>query len=232
MAPRPDPALSQQLDYYCARASEYDEWFFRKGRYDRGEAATRQWFSELDQIEKALAQRAPLGDCLELACGTGLWTRHLINLSSTLNALDGSEEMLSLCRERLPDAAITYSQVDLFNWQSDRRYDFIFFAFWLSHIPPDQFDSFWMAVKAALHPGGRVFFVDSKYIESSTASDHCLPPEEEITLTRKLNDGREFQIYKVFHQTKALREKLSTLGFAVAIEKTEQYFIFGEATLA
>jgi demethylmenaquinone methyltransferase/2-methoxy-6-polyprenyl-1,4-benzoquinol methylase len=31
---KPD-ILEEQLAYYRARASEYDEWFLRKSRYDR-----------------------------------------------------------------------------------------------------------------------------------------------------------------------------------------------------
>ncbi|MFM1560653.1 MAG: hypothetical protein ACKJSK_15175 [Roseibacillus sp.] len=78
----PDPILSDQLDYYRARSGEYDEWFFREGRYDRGEDATSQWFYELREVERALAACAPFGNCLELACGTGLWTRHLVEHAS------------------------------------------------------------------------------------------------------------------------------------------------------
>jgi demethylmenaquinone methyltransferase/2-methoxy-6-polyprenyl-1,4-benzoquinol methylase len=78
----PDPILSDQLDYYRARSGEYNEWFFREGRYDRGEDATSQWFSELREVERALAACAPFGNCLELACGTGLWTRHLVEHAS------------------------------------------------------------------------------------------------------------------------------------------------------
>lgn len=28
--------LHHQIAYYRARATEYDEWFYRQGRYDRG----------------------------------------------------------------------------------------------------------------------------------------------------------------------------------------------------
>jgi hypothetical protein len=28
--------LADQIAYYRARAGEYDEWFLRQGRYDRG----------------------------------------------------------------------------------------------------------------------------------------------------------------------------------------------------
>ena len=30
--------LREQLDYYRARAAEYDQWWLRQGRYDRGAA--------------------------------------------------------------------------------------------------------------------------------------------------------------------------------------------------
>lgn len=28
--------LTEMVSYYRARAHEYDEWFYRRGRYDRG----------------------------------------------------------------------------------------------------------------------------------------------------------------------------------------------------
>ena len=35
------------MAYYQARASEYDEWFLRQGRYDRGSAQNAPWFTEV-----------------------------------------------------------------------------------------------------------------------------------------------------------------------------------------
>ena len=34
-----DEVLASQRAYYRARASEYDAWFLRQGRYDRGRSA-------------------------------------------------------------------------------------------------------------------------------------------------------------------------------------------------
>jgi len=31
-----DPLLAEQIAYYRDRAGEYDQWWFREGRYDRG----------------------------------------------------------------------------------------------------------------------------------------------------------------------------------------------------
>jgi len=33
--------LKEQLEYYRARAAEYDQWWLRQGRYDRGAALNR-----------------------------------------------------------------------------------------------------------------------------------------------------------------------------------------------
>ena len=36
--------LQQQIEYYRARANEYDQWFYRIGRYDRGTQNNQYWF--------------------------------------------------------------------------------------------------------------------------------------------------------------------------------------------
>ena len=67
--------LQHQIDYYRARAPEYDEWFYRHGRYDRGEAHTRQWESEAQQVRDQLHSVSKLNHILEMAPGTGIWTQ-------------------------------------------------------------------------------------------------------------------------------------------------------------
>jgi demethylmenaquinone methyltransferase/2-methoxy-6-polyprenyl-1,4-benzoquinol methylase len=64
--------IEQQIQYYRDRASEYDEWFLRLGRYDRGDILNQLWFKEVDELSQLLQQFNPCGDVLELACGTGL----------------------------------------------------------------------------------------------------------------------------------------------------------------
>ncbi|MGH2875338.1 MAG: class I SAM-dependent methyltransferase, partial [Solirubrobacteraceae bacterium] len=69
----PDARLSEQLAYYRARAGEYDQWWRRHGRFDRGAEANARWFVETTELERVLARFNPHGEVLELACGTGLW---------------------------------------------------------------------------------------------------------------------------------------------------------------
>ena len=224
-----EEALSEQLAYYRARAPEYDDWFFRRGRYDRGEQATKQWFTEVALLETALERAAPFGQSVELAAGTGLWTRRLLPHATSLHVVDGSPEMLGLCRDRLasefPALGLpTFEQADLFRWRSGRPYDFIFFSFWLSHVPAERFEAFWENVRQSLQPGGRVFFIDSLPNPSSTAHNHQLPAREVPTLVRTLEDGRSFRIYKIFHEPERLQSRLASLGFVCEIEETGEYF--------
>lgn len=223
-----DTVLQDQIAYYRARAGEYDEWFLRQGRYDRGEALNRQWFDEVGALRRALATFAPHGRVLELACGTGLWTQTLAQSADAITAVDSSPEVIDLNRARLNDPRVEYVQADLFNWQPSKQYDVVFFSFWLSHVPQERFEDFWRTVEASLAPGGHVFFIDSRYDATSTAVDHVLGKEEQTQMMRRLNDGREFSIVKVFYQPETLREKLSALGWDVTIGTTGRYFLYGE----
>jgi len=223
-----DVTLSEQKAYYRARASEYDEWFFRRGRYDRGHEVNERWFIEADEVRQALDVLKPAGRVLELACGTGLWTKQLIRHADHVTAVDAAEEMIAINTLRLQSPKVRYIEADIFDWRPEEKYDAVFFGFWLSHVPSERFDAFWETVASALVPGGRVFFVDSRYDSSSTAKDHCLDGVESTTATRRLNDGREFRIVKVFHQPGSLSERLAALGWDFDVRETRSFFIYGQ----
>ncbi|HEX9942469.1 MAG TPA: class I SAM-dependent methyltransferase [Thermoanaerobaculia bacterium] len=220
----------QQIDYYRARAGEYDQWFYRQGRYDRGPELNQRWFAEAEAVAGALDAFQPTGSVLELACGTGIWTERLLRHADDVTAVDASPEMLALNRRRLQSARVSYLQADLFAWEPSRQFDVVFFGFWLSHVPPERFSDFWALVRRALRPRGRFFLVDSRYEPSSTALDHPLPDAAAITSTRRLNDGREFQIYKIFYDPADLQTRLERLGWSAAVAQTDTYFIYAQGS--
>jgi demethylmenaquinone methyltransferase/2-methoxy-6-polyprenyl-1,4-benzoquinol methylase len=223
----PRDPLDRQIDYYRARAAEYDEWWLRRGRYDRGAELNARWFEEAAQVSAALEAFRPEGRVLELACGTGIWTEQLVPFASQVTALDASPEMLAINAARVRSPKVSRVEVDIFRWRPAEPYDVVFFAFWLSHVPPDRFAVFWDTVRACLAPGGRVFFVDSRRDPTSTAVDHRLPGEDATVLRRRLNDGREFVIYKIFHDPAVLAERLGGLGWRVEVHRTDRYFLYG-----
>jgi demethylmenaquinone methyltransferase/2-methoxy-6-polyprenyl-1,4-benzoquinol methylase len=222
--------LQDQIAYYQARAGEYDEWFLRQGRYDRGPQANSQWFREIERVQQALDAFRPGGHVLELACGTGLWTQRLLEHAQQITAVDASPEVLALNEQKVRSPRVRYVQANLFEWRPSEQYDVVFFGFWLSHVPPERFDAFWDLVAAALKPGGRAFFVDSLYEPTSTAVDHQLRERQATCATRRLNDGRTFEIVKVFYDPKDLQGRLARSGWQAQVVGTQHYFLYGYAT--
>ena len=221
--------LADQIDYYRARAPEYDEWFFRQGRYDRGPEHRAAWFAELAKVKAALDRTIHHARVLELACGTGLWTRHLAETNAHVVAVDASPEAIAINRERVRAETVEYLVTDLFSWTpSAAAFDAVFFGFWLSHVPPDQVDRFWNMVRTVLKPGGRVFFVDSLQEDTSTARDHE-PLDGSGVVRRKLNDGRQFEIVKVFYDPAVLERWLQSHGWEADVRSTGKFFLYGSA---
>lgn len=231
MTVKDDALLGEQAAYYRARAPEYDEWWQRLGRYDRGPEATANWQRDITEVERSLDTAQLSGNILELASGTGWWTERLARRATTLTCLDASPETIAINRRRIEAAGLPipeYRQVDLFAWEPDTQYDAIFFSFWLSHVPEDRFDAFWAAVAKALRPGGRVFLIDSAPEEMSRAIGHPAPDADGVQ-ERLLKDGRSFRIVKLFHDPDALNARLAALGWSAHFRPTSRYFIHGVA---
>lgn len=221
--------LAEQVEYYRQRAGEYEDWWFRRGRYDHGPQAAARWFAEAAEVREALASRIPSGPVLELACGTGLWTGLLAEGADSVTAMDASPEVLALARERVPAGNVAWVRQDLFAWEPRERYAMCFFGFWLSHVPEARFGRFWETVWRALRPGGKVFFVDSARHELASAADHELPQPQEQAMVRRLNDGREFQIVKRFYDPETLERRLQAMGWNAHVGATAEFFIYGQA---
>ena len=223
--------LDEQKAYYHARAPEYDEWWLRSGRHDRGPEFRRRWIAETNEVRAALAAFGAYGRILEIACGTGWWTQQLAEGAKEVTALDASSEMLERCRARVETAGlgaerVRYLLADIWEWTPERRYDEVFFGFWLSHVPDERFDAFWELVDAALAPGGRVFFVDSASPGgSSGASGQGDTRETEL---RELSGGRRFEIVKRYYQPRQLRERLAALGWDFEVRATAEFFLYAQ----
>ena len=81
----------------------------------------------------------------------------------------------------------------------------------------------------SLRPGGRAFFVDSLLEQSSTALDHGSLDESGV-VRRRLNDGREFEIVKVFYEPAGLKRRLLERGWRGSVRSTGTFFLHGSMT--
>jgi GNAT superfamily N-acetyltransferase len=113
--------LRSQIAYYDDRAPAYDDWWFRRGRHDRGQWVNDRWFAETAIAQADLASIDATGDVLELACGTGIWTRLVAPHSRRLVAVDASSRMLQLNRRRVADPRVEYRLADIFTWDTEEH---------------------------------------------------------------------------------------------------------------
>ena len=209
--------LAEQKRYYAERAPEYDDWWYRRGRYTRDAEHERRWLDDVAELEERLRTFAPRGDVLELAAGTGIWTRRLVPAADRVIAVDANAETLAL---NTPAAELVVA--DLFNWVPPQEFDVVFFSFWLSHVPEERFAAFWGLVRSALRPDGRVFLIDSGPPETADAGE---------LQVRQLADGREFTIVKRFWQPAELEERVFGLGFELDLALTGNgLFLHGGST--
>ena len=233
MEPMPrDRLLDEQLAYYRARAGEYDEWWLREGRYDRGSAWNGRWHVETARLREVFDGVGVSGSVVELAAGTGLWTQLIVQRGASVTALDGSAEALDVNRERLGPATanVDYQVVDLFEWEPQRRWDAMVHCFWLSHVPRDRLAEFWDRCRRAQRNGASVFFADSLLAEASTAADHVAPASSTSVVTRRLNDGREFRVIKNFYEPAELIDAGRVAGFDLEVGTTGEFFWYATGT--
>ena len=219
--------LQHQIAYYSARAPEYDEWFYRIGKYDHGPAFKAQWEAEVKKVRDQLHSGPRCQRILEMAPGTGIWTGELIKLGERVTALDASAEMIAINRAKLQSERVDYVRTDLFQWQPDREYDMVFFGFWLSHVPSERLTAFLETVHAALKPGGRLFFVDSRKAAQSSEPEADHGGRDELQ-GRVLNDGRRYEIVKIYYDPARLTETLRRHGFDIRVRATQRSFIYGD----
>ena len=215
--------LKEQMAYYRARAAEYDESLIKFHRL--ASAESQETDQEPDVIEKGtylLRQMGSFEQVLELACGTGIWTRLLFQVGRDVTAVDAAPEMLSLARQKVDSASVRFEQADLFTWEPEQEYDLVFFAFWLSHVPPEALDAFLDKARRAVRPGGRMVIIDQ---DVPTDEDQQIA-KADIYAARPLLDGRIFTIIKVFYDPNTLQEKLHHLGFDVTVERLDTISFF------
>lgn len=152
------------------------------------------------------------------------------NVASRVLAIDAAPEVIELNRARTGSDRVEYQLADLFSWSPPAEpFDSVFFGFWLSHVPPERFEAFWATVRASVKPEGRVFWVDSLKEPASTARDHA-PLDGAGISHRRLNDGREFRIVKVFYEPEDLERRLARLGFGGWVRSSGTFFHYGSVT--
>jgi SAM-dependent methyltransferase len=194
---RDDRAIRDQIAFYRGRAPDYP-------------AEAESGTSAYDESVLALCPRS--AHCLELASGTGRWTKQLLRVCDRLTAVDASQEMHERNRRWSGDERVEYVVADIFEHQPRAKHDLVFAGFWLSHVPASRFGSFWAMVGQALAPDGCVVMVDDGVRDAQGVARFASDPSGSDA-SRRLPDGREFTIVKVAYAPDELQAGLAAEGW-------------------
>jgi SAM-dependent methyltransferase len=188
--------------YYADRADVYDE---TAGSFDRDAGALRE------PIKARYRELFRGRDVLEVACGSGYWTRVLGEVAASVLAIDINPEILQKAVERCRDLPnVRFRIADAFTMLGvPTGWDAAVAIWWYSHVPKANLPQFLRALCGALAPGALVLFVDQLPGESAA---RAADPGGNSLEERALPDGRKFSVIKNFPTESEVRAAIGPFG--------------------
>jgi ubiquinone/menaquinone biosynthesis C-methylase UbiE len=168
--------------YYARRAAEYERVYAKPERQaDLREMAA--W------LPRCFAGRR----VLEVACGTGWWTRLAAGDATQWLATDVNEATLAVARSKTLPAGVQLATADAYKLDGIAgAFDAAFAGFWWSHVPLADLSSWLETLHAKLQRGARVVFIDNSTTMARRAADGNTYQQ------RRLDDGSTHEVLKNF----------------------------------
>jgi len=188
-------------DYYAERAAEYDEIYLRPERQP-----------DLARLKELLPPLVAGKRVLEIAAGTGYWTRVLATAAAGITATDLNAETIAIAAQRdYGPAPVALRTIDAY--QLDKvpgEFDLVFCGFWWSHIPRTDIPRFLGGVAARTGPGTTLVLMDNRYVAGSSTPISKTSPDGDSYQLRRLADGREYEVIKNFPGREQLTADLAS----------------------
>lgn len=163
---------------------------------------------------------------LEIACGTGYWTRLIAASAASVHAVDVNEEVLALARARQSGGNVTFAQADAFDLpQAAGEYTAVFAGFWWSHVPREEQERFMAQLRAKLGKDVLLVLLDNVYMDGSSTVVARTDAEGNTYQFRLLPSGERLEIIKNFPTDSYLRKKLASSVKEIRIERWEYYWL-------
>jgi SAM-dependent methyltransferase len=181
--------VTELAEYYRERAAEYDAVYAKPERQQN-----------LARLHGLLSPLVAGQRVLEIAAGTGYWTRVLSGSAAAITATDLNAETLELARAReYGGAAMTFRLADAYALdQVPGEFDTAFVGFFWSHVLRGDLPGFVAGLSARMGPGTRLIVLDNRYVPGSSHPISRTTEAGDTYQCRTLNDGRSFEILKNF----------------------------------
>lgn len=201
-------------DYYAARAIEFDEVYAKPERQ-----------ADLRQIEQWLPRVLAGRSVLEVACGTGYWTRFFAPYCTHVVAVDFALETIQIARSRVPPGKVEFVVADAYSLPPrSLPLGAGFSGFWWSHVPHGRVGEFLRGFHRALEPGAPVVLLDNRFVTSSSTPIAEQDTEGNTYQTRLLSDGTSHSVLKNFPYERELLATVSPFGTGLRYHEWEHYW--------
>jgi len=175
----------------------------------------REFVQEIVAELKSLARGQA---ALEVACGTGNWTRLVAQCAESVTATDYSQGMLEVARSRqIPGTR--FVQADAYNLSElgNERCDFGFSMWLVSHLALSRWHEFITAFHAHLKPGAKVLLVDDIRRPDDADPWYSKVATRDSYEIRRLPNGESYEIIKTYFTPEQLRSLLEPYADGIQI---------------
>ena len=206
----------QSAQFYAKSASNHDRIYDRPERQE-----------DLEAMRGHVADVLRGHTVLELACGTGYWTRIIAGVADKVVATDINADMIAMAKLRaLPADKVTLRVADAYDLPTDLG-DFtaVFIGFWWSHVAREQQEKFLAQIKSSYGKDLLVVLLDDAYVEGSSETVARTDLEGNTFQIRTAPDGDRYEIPKSYPSDSALRKKLASSVREIKIVRREYYWL-------
>jgi SAM-dependent methyltransferase len=206
----------QSAQFYAKSASNHDRIYDRPERKD-----------DLQAMHGHLADVLRGHTVLELACGTGFWTRTIAEVADKVVATDINPEMIAMAQLRaLPADKVTLRVADAYDLPANiGDFTAVFIGFWWSHVKREEQEKFLAQLKAKVGKDILVVLLDDVYVEGSSETVARTDLEGNTYQIRMAPDGERYEIPKTYPSDSALRKKLASSVREIKIVRLEYYWL-------
>jgi ubiquinone/menaquinone biosynthesis C-methylase UbiE len=206
----------QSAQFYAKTAAHHDRIYDKPERQE-----------DLAAMRTKVAEVLRGHNVLELACGTGYWTRVIAETADAVVATDINPEMIALGKLRaLPADKVQFRVADAYQLPADiGDFTAVFIGFWWSHVKREQQERFLAQLRARVGKDILVVLLDDTYVEGSSETIARTDMEGNTYQIRSAPDGERYEIPKSFPTDSGLRKKLASSVREIKIVRLEYFWL-------
>ncbi|WP_424358097.1 class I SAM-dependent methyltransferase [Methanocella sp. MCL-LM] len=162
--------------------------------------------AELNAIADSMREALKGRRVLEVACGTGYWTKIAAEVATHVVALDISPKTLAVAQSRaLPPESVEFCVHDAYELASVQgTYNAGLANFWLSHVPKARVQGFLEGFHRRLGEGSMVFMADNLYVPKSGGTLVVKRGNPDSFRLRRMPDGSMAEIIENYYDESSL----------------------------